>query len=100
MSAVIKGARDILADPKHWTKCGFCDGRGAFCVRGALAKAAGRPLNETPLDEWDALTCHLPKHFAEISGSDPLSEFNDHPDTTHQDILDLLDKTLADLGVL
>lgn len=35
-------------------------------------------------------------HLPEPYGSVPL--FNDDPLTTHQDVLDVLDKTLADLG--
>lgn len=97
---IIQGAREILSDPKRWHKGWFTDGQGAFCVRGALAHVAGN-VAMTPLEPWVRLRDHLPEDFRHFAGGpDMLAAFNDHPDTTHQDIINLLDKTLADMGAL
>jgi hypothetical protein len=41
-----------------------------------------------------ALIEHIPKKYEEVAA------YNDHPSITHEDILNLFDKTLADLGGL
>lgn len=97
---IIQGARELLSDPTRWHKGWFSDGEGAFCVRGALGHVAGT-YPTTPLETWHRLRDHLPEGFRQFSGGpDMLAAFNDDPDTTHADIINLLDKTLADLGAL
>lgn len=97
---IIQGARELLSDPTRWNKGGFTDGHGAFCIRGALGHVHGN-VDMTPSGPWHRLREHLPEDFRHFAGGpDMLAAFNDHPDTTHQDIINLLDKTLADLGAL
>jgi hypothetical protein len=109
---VIRGAREYLSDPKHWHQGGAGDdGHGALCVAVALGRQCPND------DDWailtavhDGLRAHIPARIApQPWGTDRLLhlrifgsvfEYNDDPGTTHQDILDLLDKTLADFGGL
>jgi len=87
---IIKGARDILAEPTHWRKGDYTDGSGRYCLLGALGMSHAQALFVLTVE---LVAGHLPR------GSF-LGEFNDDEKTTHQDVLDVLDKTLADLGVL
>lgn len=103
----IQDARKVLSDPKRWHKGDFTNGEGAYCVRGALlpGKPCSQPLVAAAVWAQELLVEHIPGDFVDVlirEGliKERLAAFNDHPDTTHEDILNLLDKTLADLGGL
>jgi hypothetical protein len=100
---IIKGAREILSDPKRWTKGKLVTTDGtAVCLIGALGRARIGLTNAEYNAEARAeafLQEHLPPGY-DGEQLRPLAEFNDDPLVIHQDILDLVDKTLADLGGL
>lgn len=114
--------KDVLMAAKAivtagWNQHGITDGRGNFCLKGAIAIASeawvidshgsmvikpcimDRPTTEefmardTNLNlERDAekLVCeHLPEPFRFVE------LFNDHPDTTFDDVLAILDKAIS-----
>jgi hypothetical protein len=104
---IIKGARKILSDPGRWRKGTYADDGDGCCILGALGMAACN-------DAWAydiAIRGHVKNSLtraadmvAQHTTFDPVKNtaaaFNDDPATTHQDVLDVLDKTLADLGAL
>lgn len=100
---IIKGAREILSDPRHWCKGGYTDGKECYCILGAMSMAAhGNPYAFGV--EYQTTLARAAEMVAQHTPFDPsaytAATFNDDPITTHQDILNILDKTLADLGAL
>ena len=99
---------------KGWCKRTFGDSEGNVCTRGAVNTAvSGDPfalyaavVEPATMDDWwerQAAACEqLRKHIppAAVTGLEPIAEFNDAPTTTKQDVLNLFDKALADLGGL
>ena len=91
-------ARALIASPESWIKDNsaqdangvpvgtFYEGACKFCTVGAITCASGETLTET---RASILRAHLPKPF------DNLVNFNDHPDTTHADVLALFDRAIA-----
>jgi hypothetical protein len=103
---LITAAREILSDPNRWHK-GFLESfDGAkVCMLGALDRASGNYLlrsNPARVGVENLIEAHLPGGVSAWRGKDlvPIAAFNDDPATTHEDVLTLLDKTLADLGAL
>ena len=98
---ILRGARELLAKPERWTK-GECARRSdgsitfslddeatCFCLDGALIRLCGGSHTDLFHESWEALRSIRP-------GECPI-RFNDHPNTTHADILDLLDRGIAEL---
>lgn len=103
---IIRGAREILSDPKRWTKGSWRfidpDGEECYCLEGALGACVGEPLalldskGLTPeLREADEfLRTRLPN--SPLRPHRYLQSFNDDYMTTHEDILQFLDNALAE----
>ena len=98
---IIQKARDIVAN--KWHKGSYTDGNGGYCIMGALGMARG---GEILYADADLLVPHLqdlgwkkctnPSHrTTEIC--DHIPHFNDDPNTTKEMVLQLFDKTLANL---
>lgn len=96
-------ARDLLSDPNKWIKGGYarndcgavCDPMSPharqFCMIGAVyASTAHQP--------WMAGSVHC-RLEAAVMRTKPrfsaLATFNDHPNTTHQDVLDIFSIAIA-----
>lgn len=92
----LKGARAEVA--KGWCKNALERG-GSVCAIGAIARAvhgsAQASVSEHDVSQaaWSIVKDHVP-------GGIPLSYYNNAETTTQQDVLDLFDKALADLGGL
>ena len=96
---VLKKARDLISTPDKWTKGAVARDRHGFAVEpyaqmavcwcsvGALERAVGANLNV-----YYAAFAVLRKQHDESVVS-----FNDDPNTTHQDVLDLFDRTIKSL---
>lgn len=85
---IILKARELLSDPAKWCKGAFVS-NGAFCIAGAVGMRAFKdeePLADKAVTRISGL---LPPEFASVS------TFNDHPSTTHADVLALLDRALS-----
>lgn len=101
--SVIEDLKTAMATiDKGWYQGGLVGAEGV-CAVGALNMAcAGSPVPWGDVDwarrdeSYKALKSHLPKDF---QGRE-IAYFNDHPGTTKQDVLNLFEKTLADLGGL
>ena len=99
---ILKKSRELLAKPENWIqKCLWGDGKGnsvyseeavCFCLDGAIDKVC-RSINETCLDEYEMKVVNFLgfKHLRE------LYDWNDVPERTHQEVLNLLDQTIARL---
>jgi hypothetical protein len=101
--AILRGARELLAKPEAWTK-GSCARNSAglstiatnndaccFCVVGALMRVSG----DSHLGSRSAAFASNFLH--KLSPALSAGDFNDDPNTTHADILALLDKGIAQL---
>jgi hypothetical protein len=99
---MIKGARELLSDPKRWGKGSSRPNGTAYCVIGALSECNAHKRGEIVEERIGRLqnAVRLVEEHIPSGGERLVSFYNDAPDTTHQDILNLLDKTLADLGGL
>lgn len=105
---LLKGVRKHLSNPENWYKGGYAPGgcvnipKGCVCLLGAANYVADPDRNysrdgtnyaaETILDR--GLVGCVPAAF-ERDGFVRVASFNDHPDTTHADILKVLDCAIA-----
>lgn len=101
-SEVLSSARDILNT--GWHKGWFSDGKGNYCAIGACMKAAEVGLMTPEVFQklprksgYRGATAALSDKLFEMTGEGELSEYNDDPKVTKQDMLDLFDKTIAGL---
>lgn len=93
---IIQGARELLSNPKRWGKGSAYPTPRSYCVIGALSEC-----NSSRRGSYERLKAVVQLVERHIPTAEKLVSFyNDDPETTHQDILNLLDKTLADLGGL
>jgi len=87
-------AKALIDTPEKWGKDFYYEQDGCLCVVGALGKAMG--ISASGGQFCDSLVRAL---NAELPESAPirnhLPAFNDHPDTTHADIMALFDRAIA-----
>lgn len=90
--------RELLR--RGWTQGILESGDGRVCAVGAINRA-------TDSCKMDARTHAVQQQLTVYLDADcfktelvPLAAFNDRPDTTMQDVVNLFDKALADLGGL
>lgn len=91
----LRAARALVE--RGWFKGWLTDGQ-RVCAVGALNIACNGSAAGIPLDDWerrDAAAALLRQHLTQ-----EIAYFNDDPETTKQDVLNLFDKALADLGAL
>lgn len=96
----IKAAREFLSDPTRWHQGSYSnENYSAFCLLGTLEHVS---VKLSMYDAEELIVEHLPGGVEAFTNEHlrPIAAFNDDPATTHQDVLNLLDKTLADLGEL
>ena len=99
----------VLEQAKRTVNAGWCqgeytDGQGSYCLKGAIGLAAGvledidghmrykcLDLPELRVDRiaYDLVVKHLPEPFESIP------TYNDHPGTTKNDVLAVLDKAIT-----
>ena len=99
---VLTQARRIVE--RGWTQGTYADGYGNFCLRGAICLATGEMVEchyGVKYAEYragavsltraavDAVADYLPEGFNSIT------RWNDHPTTTRDDVLRIIDKALG-----
>lgn len=112
VKTIVEGARNILADPARWIKgaqatdasgeiIGSSSSRAVcFCLMGAINRSAYDLFNDQGFmirldlaeQALDAVRDSIP------IGSGFIPSFNDRRSTTHADVLDVLDRTIARLS--
>ena len=90
IAQVLRDARALIDTPDKWVK-GYNERDGCMCVLGAIAKVL-RSRNVIP--DWEysesaEMAKFLPAGFRQID------DFNDHPTTTHADVMALFDRAIA-----
>lgn len=89
-----------LINEKGWAKGAYQDSDGCLCALGAV-RAASHPeghvyeLSSLSDEQYELMwesASHLAK-FVPILGA-LVHEFNDHPDVTKEDVLDLFDRAI------
>ena len=84
---VLLDTREFLSDPNNWTR--FANERyGRYCLRGAI-RYRGDWQRGARIGAMGAVLDQLPPEFSSVV------DFNDHPSTTHADVLAVLDRALA-----
>lgn len=88
VSQVILKARELLSDPKKWTQGQYCtEARDAFCIIGAVHEAAGAQP-DAGISPVASKACERISITAKMHPAN----FNDNKNTTHADVLALLDR--------
>lgn len=92
-SEILRAARKHISDPAMWVKWNF----SAHGISGALkgepccAWGAIKWANQNDKEDTDPGTDYL----EDALGNDYIEDFNDHPDTTHADVLAAFDRAIA-----
>lgn len=84
----LRAAKALIDTPEKWIKGEYAR-NGCFCALGAAFEAAGWEGWKLGSDIEGALDAELPDGF------DSVPQFNDHPATTHADIMSLFDRAIA-----
>lgn len=96
----IREAIEVLAR-RGWTKDTFTDETGRHCLQGALYEAHGmtahrarygRPLPGAVRHDIQLINEVLREQYPERFGGVGVSRFNDHPETTVDDVVRILEK--------
>jgi hypothetical protein len=116
MNQILIRARELIADPEHWLQGDYAEdnlGIGVLpwdpdayrrCLLGAVDAAAVEILGLNPIAYSDhALYCvekqpEVAKVIHQLQLEAPagmVADFNDDPETTHADVLALIDRVLA-----
>jgi hypothetical protein len=85
-------ARALIADERNWIKGDYdreVDGRTCYCADGALLAASWRP--DLTYGVYDLARRTLALH---ARGGEGIIYFNDHPMTTHADVLAMFDRAI------
>jgi hypothetical protein len=101
LAGVLTHARDLIADPKKWTRDayartakGVITGIGdedaeCFCAQGAIQRAARLSKAVPAYDATEAARKALPAKYSHIEN------FNDAHGTTHADVMAFFDSAIA-----
>lgn len=91
---ILRNARRYLDNPEHWRKGGYGRVDGAVCMAGALNRAASRGRTVDYVHPPARTELIRARNLLDTVISLPATEFNDHPETTHKDVLAAFDKAL------
>lgn len=88
--------KSLIADPAHWLKGNIADPDDTcFCAYGAICFAPRGRWFSSDDAGLNALTAAIPAGFVSDGSKLKLALYNDHPDTTHADIMALFDRAIA-----
>jgi hypothetical protein len=115
-SEMLERAKALIADPEHWTKGTLArDAKGnyanyngpeatCFCMRGALCRVQYENERDavliTPLERHEGWEIRrdaerrLRRVLKNNTQFDSVSDFNDHAETTHENVLVVMDTAI------
>lgn len=117
VAKVLIAARELIADPEHWTQGSYAiENTGnevypdepnayAFCSAGALAKVSGTTFNEAgdmqPTPLYQAAYNELQRAALALFDVGSVTSINDgehagDSDAVHPDVIAMFDKAIAD----
>ncbi|HSH62396.1 MAG TPA: hypothetical protein VK988_22650 [Acidimicrobiales bacterium] len=101
MTNTIREALRVLSRA-GWTKDAFSDESGRHCLQGALYESyglrpfdgrnVGQPLTAEMADDVRLVNEVIEAEFPERTGGVGVSRFNDHPQTTLEDVVRVMEK--------
>jgi hypothetical protein len=99
---ILLDARARISGKNSWVKRCFQNGNG-YCLIGSLSLACGSPAFNVTNQTERRLTRLLANQLAQnqpwgmrlLPARFRLMSFNDHPRTTHEDVLALFDRTIC-----
>lgn len=114
ISEVLCGARELLSDQDRWTRGAFArdsidnpiapvkSGAVRWCLVGACVRVthAENGLLESRLildNTFSIVSGLIPEEFTEDRDDDDackIGSWNDHPDRTHEEVIEVLDKAI------
>jgi hypothetical protein len=99
---ILREARALIADPKHWVKNSYADpDMGAFCTIGAINKVAhGKAASEPRFNpSWEVAAAALANVVGgnQYGDTGAIINFNDREGVFHDHVLAAFDKAIADL---
>lgn len=100
----LRDIRDLLEPPERWTKGAFArtapDAEGrvdadsphatCWCLEGACWRVTGEPYSSFV---WQRLN----RYVSDNNLGQRTSNFNDRPETTHRNVLEVLDGVIAEI---
>lgn len=86
---VLRVAKELIQDESNWLKGEFTNSKGCYCALGALRAAEDMTTfwNEGAIDR-------LQKYVAYNTTYSSVAVFNDAPDTTHTDVIEMFTKVI------
>ena len=99
---ILIGALNILTGPEKWLKGRYKDGKGNFCLLGAIIKSSEQlgVYTETHEGKLEHTKVHLKSryvlgyHIAEKLGHASIPSFNDAAETTFEDVQNVLQEVI------
>ena len=95
-------AKALIDTPEKWAHEDAArryNGGNCLCAVDAVAEVVGNSWDECGERERDFLEAAVPPDFKRAPNQDEFlhraAQFNDHPNTTHADILALFDRAIA-----
>lgn len=86
----LKAAKALIDTPEKWGKGTYEPGPDCYCVVGALKAANGW----SEFEVWNTKAINA-LYSACDDRFEGIVDLNDHPDTTHADIMALIDRAIA-----
>jgi hypothetical protein len=84
-SEVLMKAKALIGTPDKWCKGTYHSNSGGHCMIGSLFAIAGTGITET----------HPSVQYLQYGCTTFIWAFNDHPQTTHADVMAAFDKAIA-----
>lgn len=96
--AILDEMVELIATPEKWCKGAFRGGGGSYCLIGAVQEATGVRCFSYPGARLAcSVVCGLTRALGDVPNffrpGGSVATFNDAPETTHADILNLIART-------
>ena len=88
---VLRDAKALIADPDHWIK-----GKNTVLNDGQICRCSAGAIRSAAIHQSDGPVSSQPAYFAmwAATGGPRLTAWNDHPETTHADVMAAFDRAI------